>query len=110
MPRASAHGTSSATTAATATVLRPTVCALLVTRCCGSTMFCAGFFHFLCVLAVFFVTAFSIFFGLAKSIFDFFEFVPIKPLNFVLACGLLVHVRISHRFHQFLAHGNHLLA
>src|SRR6476661_147787 len=96
MPRPSAHRTPSAATAPTATVLRSAIGALLVARRRWSAMFCAGPFHFLGVLAAFF--------------FHFFQFVRIETFGFVFSCSLFVHVRITHRFHQFITHGNQLLA
>src|SRR6476619_7455300 len=108
MPRPSAHRPPSAATAPTATVLRPAIGALLVARRRWSAMFCAGPFHFLGVLAAFFFLAFL--FYMAKSFFHFFQFVRIETFGFVFSCRLFIHVRITHRFHQFITHGNQLLA
>src|SRR6476661_804122 len=109
MSRLSTHGTPSAATTSATTVVRPAISPLLITRRNWNTMFCAGSFQFLGVIALFFVTAFGIFFTLPKRVFHLFQFIRVKPLGFVFAGGLFVHVRVTHRLHQFLAHGDHLL-
>src|SRR5436305_8259731 len=112
MPWPSTHGPPSlpSATPTPPTVLWSAVRALLVSRCCRSTIFRAGAFHFFSVIAVFFITGFGIFFALAKRVFYLCQFVRIEPLGFVFPGGLLVHMRVTHGFHQFLAHGNHLFA
>src|SRR6478736_3646981 len=99
MTRLSTHRTPSAATTPAATVVRPAISPLLVTRRNWNTMFCAGSFQFLGVIALFFVTAFGIFFALPKRVFHFFQFIRVQPLGFVFPRSLLVHVRVAHRFH-----------
>ena len=70
----------------------------------------AGSFQIFRRRFLFFAVLLSFFFLHAKSFFHLFQFVRIKPLGFVFSGGLFVHVRVTHRFHQFVAHGDHLFA
>src|SRR5690242_13492855 len=100
MPRPSAHGPASLPTATpTAAVRRSAVRSLVVARRCWDAMFSAGAFHFLSMLAIFFVTGFGFFFTETKSLFYFFQFIGIETLGFIFSSSLIVHVRIAHSFH-----------
>src|SRR5438270_8674479 len=109
MPRASPHRTpSTCSPAAATTVLRSALRALLV-ACRGrrALLRASAFQIFSFFLALF--ALFSFFFGQSKRPFHFFNLFRLQPFGFIFAGGALVDVRIAHRFHQFIAHGDHLV-
>ena len=70
----------------------------------------AGSFQIFRRRFLYFAVLLTFFFLHAKSFFHLLQFFRFQSLSFVFSGSAFVHVRVTHRFHQFAAHGDHLFS